>query len=177
MSENHHLEPPDGDYVRYIDRLQSGQAPDLRPLEPPPLSASEAPSMPSPSIPSPVSTPRERPAKKRFESVLESLGATKRPQETSKEEVIARMEASANTATPTAPVPRKKKGIDPALKFISSAFAMFGCMGILIGLDSEEPAPAMFGAFAVFISAILLINGLRGESTSSLRRREPGARR
>lgn len=177
MSENNHLEPPDGDYVRYIDRLQSGQAPDLRPLEPPPLSTSEVPAMPTSSVPTSSPAPGPRPAKKRFESVLESLGATKRHQETSKEEVIARMEASANTTRPTVPLPRKKKGIDPALKFISSAFAMFGCMGILIGLDSDEPAPAMFGAFAVFISAILLINGLRGESTSTLRRREPGARR
>ena len=156
MSVTDNLEPPDGDYVRYIERLQSGRAPDLRPLEPPPLSDASA-------APLPANAPSR--GRRSLQSVLESLGgrpAGARSGSSSgadRERTVARMEASTSTAP--APAPRRPAKLDPALRFASSAFAMFGCMGVLIGLDSDEVAPALFGGFAILIAAILLFNGMR----------------
>lgn len=164
MSDTDHLEPPEGDYVRYIERLQEGRTPDLRPLAPPP-------DPPTPSGRNDGGRPQL------FRSILDSLGAARRPAEKSREEVIARMEASARTAPAPASAQHRRRELDPALKFASSAFAMFGCMGVLIGFDEDNPAPIMFGAFAVFIAAILFFNGLRGAGAQKIRPREPGSRR
>lgn len=165
MSVTDNLEPPDGDYVRYIERLQSGRAPDLRPLEPPPLADASA-------APLPANAPSR--GRRSLQSVLESLGGrpagARSGSGADRERTVARMEASTSTAP--APAPRRPAKLDPALRFASSAFAMFGCMGVLIALDSGEVAPALFGGFAILIAAILLFNGMRAArgQTPSVRR-------
>lgn len=160
MTDPLNLEPPDGDYVRYIESLQTRGAVDLKPLEPEDFAQDNE-------------TPEKGGGA--LAGLLKALnlpGAS--PRDESREQALARMEAASAGENPVAAsVPKPKKRIDPALKFISSAFAMFGLMGMLAGLESGENAPVIFGAFAVFISAVLLLNGRFGPAQGSQQRRRP----
>lgn len=148
------LEPPNGDFVRHIDRLQSGKIPDLRPLE------AEDPASALPGTPSTKSgglSMRDLMHAFRKREAADNCAAT-----------IARMESSSKTppAAP-APAPRRKKA-DPWQRFITSALMMFGMMGILIGVDSNEAAPVIFGGFAVFAGAFIQIaSRLQGSRSAS----------
>ncbi|MDO5530972.1 hypothetical protein [Sutterella sp.] len=147
MTDRKSIEPDDGDYVRYIERLQSGRGGELKPMEVPD------------TLQTPDTTAHPKTSGEGV-SMRDLLGAFKKKSETKDEvrtEALERMEASTREPAQTAPA-RKSQKIDPALNFVSSAFGMFGLMGALIGIDSQEPAPIIFGVFAILIAAFMQVN-------------------
>lgn len=147
------LEPPNGDYVRYIDGLQAGKITDLRPLE-----AGE-----------PASALSDASDAKGNGLSMRDLIKALRRQEAADDcaQTIARMESSAQPPAPP-PAPRRKKA-DPWQRFITSAMLILGMMGILIGVDSNEVAPIIFGVFACFAGTFIQIalKLQRNKSTSN----------
>ena len=135
------LEPPNGDYVRYIDGLQAGRVTDLRPLE-----ADE----PASALPDAANDKGDGLSMRDLIKALRKEEAADDCAQT-----IARMESSAQPPAP-APAPRRKKA-DPWQRFITSAVLILGMMGILIGVDSNEFAPIIFGVFAVFAGTFIQI--------------------
>lgn len=84
----------------------------------------------------------------------------------SRRKALARMEeASRGGSEQPAVLPAKKGKVDPALRFVSTAFAMFGLIGIVAGADSGDEAPIIFGVFAILIAAFLQLNGRFGTTS------------
>ena len=84
----------------------------------------------------------------------------------SRRKALARMEeASRGGSEQPAVLPAKKGKVDPALRFVSTAFAMFGLIGIVAGADSGDEAPIIFGVFAILSAAFLQLNGRFGTTS------------
>ena len=128
MTDPLNLEPPDGDYVRYIESLQKRGTGSLKPLEPEDfMGGTEVPEKSAPSLKSLLKT-------------LHIPGTS--GEDESRRKALARMEEASRGATQSpAALPARKAKVDPALKFVSTAFAMFGLIGIVAGADSGDEAP------------------------------------
>lgn len=165
MTDPLNLEPPDGDYVRYIESLQTRDAGALKPLEPEDfIEGTEAP----------------KNSEARLKKLLRTLHIPGTSgEDESRRKALARMEEASRGADQSpAALPAKKAKVDPALKFVSTSFAMFGLIGIIAGADSGEEAPIIFGVFAILISAFLQLNGRFGsQARTSVPRRPRGDRR
>ena len=152
MTDPLNLEPPDGDYVRYIESLQKRGTGSLKPLEPEDfMGGTQMPEKSGPSLKSLLKT-------------LHIPGTS--GEDESRRKALARMEeASRGDSQSPAALPNKKAKVDPALRFVSTAFAMFGLIGIVAGADSGDEAPIIFGVFAILISAFLQLNGRFGTTS------------
>ena len=160
MTDPLNLEPPDGDYVRYIESLQKRGTGSLKPLEPEDfMGGTEVPEKSAPSLKSLLKT-------------LHIPGTS--GEDESHRKALARMEEASRGATQSpAALPARKAKVDPALKFVSTAFAMFGLIGIVAGADSGDEAPIIFGVFAILISAFLQLNGRFGTTSRTTGTRRP----
>lgn len=147
MSDPLSLEPRNGDFVAYIEALQAGKI------------------KPSDGAQPPAAAPLPPVRKGKDQDGIglgDLIGALRRkpgstPAQKRAGSAVERMERSARVETAAAKAPPRRQKADPAAQFISSAFCLFGLMGLIIGIDEGNPPVLIFAGFAVFVGLLIQV--------------------